>query len=52
MTQNHLFKATVLLLLLVSATACGVKNDLMTPDWQKTTAGQTDPSKPNKTIGQ
>lgn len=45
MRQKTLIGAALLLVLL-SAAACGVKNDLQTPDGQRTPHGQYDPSKP------
>lgn len=45
-------KGVTLLLLVLAATACGVKSDLVTPDGHATPHGQKDPAKPTSTIGQ
>jgi len=52
MRYGTLLKGALLVLLLASASACGVKNDLQTPDGQKTAHGQVNPSNPNSPIGQ
>jgi len=39
-------KKLVLLLMLASLAACGVKNDLVKPNGQSSPRGETDPSRP------
>lgn len=52
MTAKKVITAGFGVLLLSLLTACGVKNDLMTPSGHQTPAGQNDPSKPPNPIGQ
>jgi predicted small lipoprotein YifL len=42
-------KKLVLLALIATLAACGVKNDLIKPNGQPTPAGERDPSKPPST---
>ena len=42
-------KKIILLLMLASLTACGVKNDLVKPNGQPTPSGERDPSRPPST---
>jgi predicted small lipoprotein YifL len=42
-------KRVLLLLMLASLTACGVKNDLVKPNGQPTPSGERDPSRPPST---
>jgi predicted small lipoprotein YifL len=52
MMNPRILKPVLALLLLAAATACGVKNDLLTPDGQKTDQKQNDPSRPQSPLGQ
>jgi len=44
-------KKLIPLLLLAALTACGVKNDLVTPDGKPTPKTQRDPSQPPNPVG-
>ncbi len=46
-----IFRLLLIIGLAVSVTACGTKNDLLTPAGKETPKGQKDPSRPPQPIG-